>query len=84
MWLLPDPGPPVGGQRDGLQGLGTRGASKPCYRQEEGKCMAGMLSTHCHQQPPQQTSSSHSPAELQLGLHAHLGSHHPRISEGMQ
>ena len=34
--------------------------SNPCYQQEEGKCMAGMLSTHCHHQPPQQPSSSHS------------------------
>lgn len=42
------------------RGWGHVVPANPCYRQEEGKCMAGMLSTHCHQQPPQQTSSSHS------------------------
>ena len=42
------------------RGWGHVVPANPCYLQEEGKCMAGMLSTHCHQQPPQQTSSSHS------------------------
>ena len=42
------------------RGWGHPVPSNPCYPQEEGKRMAGMLSTHCHQQPPQQTSSSHS------------------------
>lgn len=42
------------------RGWGQLVPSNPCYRQEEGKRRAGMLSTHCHHQPPQQTSSSHS------------------------
>ena len=64
------------------RGWGHPVPSNPCYQQEEGKRMAGMLSSHCHQQPPQQTSSSHSPAELELGLRVHLGSHSPLIRDG--
>lgn len=80
-----DPGPPVGGQRDGLQGLGTRGASKPLLptgrRQMHGR-------NAVHPLPPAATTAdiilTLSSAELELGLHVHLGSHHPHISEGMQ
>ena len=78
-----DPGPPVGGQRDGLQGLGTRGASKPLLptgrRQMHGR-------NAVHPLPPAATTAdiilTLSPAELELGLHVHLGSHHPHISNG--
>ena len=78
-----DPGPPVGGQRDGLQGLGTRGAIKPLLptgrRQMHGR-------NAVHPLPPPATTAAIiltlSLAELELGLRAHLHSHHPLISDG--
>jgi len=68
-----DPGPPVGGQRDGLQGLGTRGAIKPLLptgrRQMHGR-------NAVHPLPPPATTAAiiltFSLAELELGLRAHL------------
>lgn len=76
-----DPGPPVRGQRDGLQGLETCGAIKALLptgrRQMHGR-------NAVHPLPPPATTAdvilTLSPAELELGLRTHLHSHLPLIS----
>ena len=78
-----DPGLRVGGQGDGLQGLGTPGAIKPLLPTGRGQ-------THgrnaVHPLPPAATTAdiilTLSPAELELGLRVHLGSHSPLIRDG--